>query len=103
MIVGDTKQKEVTDGGGQGRRGVDRKQTRPGSRDTGTPALPSLQPLPWVSGASGAISLVKGFPSRSEGPSPLQFSRFREITASLKIRHGLISQALDKKELDPPP
>ena len=46
--------------------------------------LPSSQPLPWVSGASGATSLAKGFPGMSEGPSPLQPSRFREITASLK-------------------
>lgn len=46
--------------------------------------LPSAQPLPWVSGARGAANLAKGFPGRSEGPSPLQPSRFREIRASLK-------------------
>lgn len=47
--------------------------------------LPSSQPLPWVSGASGATSLAKGFPGRSEMlPSPLQPSRFWEITASLQ-------------------
>lgn len=49
--------------------------------------LPSSQPLPWVSGASGAASLAKGFPGRSEMlPSPLQPSRFCEITASLQNR-----------------
>lgn len=61
------------------------------------------QPLPWVPGASGASSLVRGFPSRSEGPSPLQLSRFPEITASLKIRYGLTSQALDRRGVGPIP
>ena len=56
--------------------------------------LPSSQPLPWVSGASGATSLAKGFPGRSEGPSPLQPSRFREITASLKRGYDSTSQSL---------
>lgn len=49
--------------------------------------LPSSQPLPWVSGASGATSLAKGFPGRSEMlPSPLQPSRLCVITASLQNR-----------------
>ena len=56
--------------------------------------LPRSQPLPWVSGASGATSLAKGFPGRSEGPSPLQPSRFREITASLKRGYDSTSQSL---------
>lgn len=63
--------------------------------------LPSSQPLPWESGGRGASSLAKGFPGRSEGPSPLQPSRFREITASLKRGHHSTSQPLDQKAAGP--
>lgn len=67
--------------------------------DLGSPSLPlpGSQPLPWVSAASGATSLAKGFPNRSEGPSPLQPSRFREITASLKKGHDPTSQPLGQR------
>lgn len=54
-----------------------------------------------MSGASGATSLAKGFPGMSEGPSPLQPSRFREITASLKRGYDSTSQSLDQRETGP--
>lgn len=71
-----------------------------GSRATVPPSLPlpRSQTLPWVSGASGAISLASGFPGRSVGPSPLHPSRFRETTASLKRTPSPLSPRIKKEQ-----
>ena len=65
------------------------------------PAPAQLPALPWVSGASGATSLAKGLPCRSEGLNPLQPTRFREITASLKRGDDATSQSLDPRGAGP--